>query len=82
MTKWEYRVETIDTESNYQISPPSAFGDPYSSDFNHGEWNSINDLGAEGWEMVSAGGWNSDEGIAVFKRPVEEATDDNRQPNE
>lgn len=72
MTKWEYRIERIETDGYYQVSPPDTFGDPYQSDFVHGQWNNLNDLGAEGWEMVSAGGWNGDEGIAVFKRPIQE----------
>jgi len=70
MTIWEYRIERIDTEGSYQVSSP-GFGDPYEPDFVPGEWKPINDLGAEGWEMVSAGGWDDDEGIAVFKRLIE-----------
>ena len=69
MIIWEYRTERIDTVGSYQVSSP-GFGDPYEADFVPGEWRQINDLGAEGWEMVSAG-WVGDEGIAVFKRPVE-----------
>jgi hypothetical protein len=67
MPKWEYRVEIIDTTGCYQITPPDMVGDPYGPDFNHGEWGKINNLGAEGWELVSAN-WEGDEGIAVFKR--------------
>jgi len=72
MLKWEYRIERISLGGNYEVSPgyfPS--GDPWAEDAMPGQWESINSLGAQGWEMVSAS-FQGDEGIAVFKRELKE----------
>jgi len=69
MPRWEYRVERIDTFGSYEVSP--SYGDPFSENAVHAQWASLNDLGADGWEMVSAS-WEGDEGIAVFKRELKE----------
>jgi hypothetical protein len=72
MPKWEYRIELIDTSGEYLVKEgyyPS--GDPWAEDAIPAEWAPINDLGAQGWEMVSAS-FQGDEGTAVFKRELKE----------
>jgi hypothetical protein len=72
MPKWEYRIERIDIAGDYLIREgyyPS--GDPWAEDAIPAQWESINSLGAQGWEMVSAS-FQGDEGIAVFKRELKE----------
>jgi len=75
MPEWEYRIERIGIEGNYEVSPGyfpgGAGGDPWAEDAMPGHWESINSLGAQGWEMVSVS-FQGDEGIAVFKRELKE----------
>jgi len=73
MPKWEYRIERIGLEGNYEVSPGYfPDGDPWAESAMPGQWESINSLGTQGWEMISAS-WEGDEGIAVFKREIEPA---------
>ena len=60
MTKWEYKIINIRSE-NYRLDPNAA-----------GE---LNDLGAQGWELVSITSVNfkggaTDNIAMVFKRPA------------
>lgn len=45
----------------------------HTTDLGHTDWyyvgKTINDLGREGWELVSVGTWEKGEALAVFKRP-------------
>lgn len=66
--QWEYRIETINYNGDYRVAP-NRF-DPEANNGEGGlvgaEWRPINDLGAEGWELVA---WSPDHS-AIFKRPV------------
>jgi hypothetical protein len=62
MTKWEYKIINIRSE-NYRLDPNSA--------------SQLNQLGEEGWELVSITSVNFKTGATdniamVFKRPVAE----------
>jgi len=64
MPKWEYRIEKINILGCYLVDEEYC---PIDKRI-HASWNTIDNLGDDGWEMISAGGWDGDEGIAVFKR--------------
>jgi hypothetical protein len=75
MKRWEYRIETIDDTGKYLISRGYSGtylgGGCWGDDSIPSKWGKINDLGADGWEMISCQ-WTDSEAIAVFKRCVED----------
>ena len=64
--QWAYRTERFD----------SSFGVWRGTQFDTGNMNGIlNELGGEGWELISVFDVNSREGrskhfVAIFKRPI------------
>lgn len=78
MTKWEYKIINVRSE-NYRVDPnarsgvwpaPSGPGDRSTSQY-------LNELGAEGWELVAITSVNfktgaTDNVAMVFKRPLED----------
>ncbi len=77
MTQWEYRTETIDSQGNYVVARHyvGRSEDPYGEGYDANKWASMNELGAEGWELVSVNFGEGDEATGIFKRPVIQETD-------
>lgn len=73
MPRWEYRIELINTLGCYLVDKEHYPVDKIlrAKLAFQAQWKPINDLGEQGWEMVSAS-WQGDEGIAVFKRELSE----------
>lgn len=73
-TQWEYRIETIDDTGKYQTKCAHghySLTEGPTPDYESAEWNgTIGELGAEGWELVTAH-WSGSEAIAIFKRQKE-----------
>lgn len=68
MTRWEYKIINVRSE-NYRL-------DPRATDSRPGLEPSLNDLGAEGWELVGLTSVNFKSGATdnialVFKRPLD-----------
>ena len=69
--EWEYRTETIDTAGKYLVKRGCyPRDDPWSSEeAEYSKWADINDLGREGWELVTVFCCEDSEASAIFKRP-------------
>lgn len=71
MTQWEYRTEIIDTTGKYLVKAGYFPDDnPWHPDAESPQWSSINELGKEGWELVSVLSSKDYDGIAIFRRPI------------
>jgi hypothetical protein len=62
MQRWEYRFEHVDKTGRFVV-----LRDPNGRPI---EWDDVNSLGLDGWELVTSLG---DSQVVVFKRPLEES---------
>jgi len=67
--RWEYRFEKVDSSGSYLVDEGER-GWIEDNTKKVPQWSSVDVLGSLGWELVSVGGWNGEEAIAVFKRPI------------
>lgn len=77
MTKWEYKIINVRSE-NYRMDPSARSGvwpPPGHGDNTTAQY--LNELGREGWELVSITSVNFKTGATdnigmIFKRPLQE----------
>ncbi|HXG94902.1 MAG TPA: DUF4177 domain-containing protein [Blastocatellia bacterium] len=64
--QWEYRFIRIHASGGYLISGQAGYRDPEPA---QKQWGKINDLSAEGWELVHVSNWDANnEALGIFKR--------------
>ena len=68
--RWEYLFTVLRSDGCYLMSGNRMAHDGETIRWEEAEWASVNDLGADGWELVAVGEWESRQAQAVFKRPL------------
>jgi hypothetical protein len=66
--QWEYLIVTMNTRGDYAIDDWGTWRRPVKE----AGYATINDLGEDGWELVSVDEWKRDRG--AFGGPMEVAT--------